>query len=386
MKGSLAPDRTGPGRETAYQKEEIMTSRGTWHRIMAVAVAAVIVCTGQLTVMGGLPASAQTPEIAKPTSTLPASGAIIKLGYARSPTFAPFFVAIEKGFFQEQGLQMELEEFRSGSQMVPLLATGQLDIGGGEVGSALFNAVGQGLDVRAVATLSSAPPGSGGDAVVVRKDLFDSGQVTEIADLKGRRIAINMLRGIGEYIMSEALALGGLTPDDVQFVPLARPDMPAALANKAIDAAWIVYPFAAAAIEDDHAVSLLTGDQILDTPQISVMYFGKRLLEPANRELAIRFLVAYLKGARAMYGSGWRDEDNIAILSKYTGVDPDLFRKSVPSYCDPNGQMNRASMAKTQDYFVRRGYIESGQPLALSQVVDDTLLAEALDRLGPFQP
>ena len=363
-----------------------MRRRHYWQKVAVVFVVLVTACVGQLTPATGFTTAAQTPEPVGPTRTPPPVIATFKVGYLRSPTYAPFFMASEKGFFEEQGLKVELEEFRSGSQMVPLLAAGQLDAGGGEVGSALFNAIGQGFDVRAVATLSSAPPGHSGDVVLVRKDLFDSGQVTKSADLKGRKIAINMLRGIGEYMVSAAVARDGLTPNDVEFVALARSDMPVALANKAIDAAWIVYPFAAAAIEDGSAVPLFTGDQIGDNPQISVMYFGRRLLDPANLEIAVRFLVAYLKGARALYGDGARDEENIAILSKYIGVEPRLFKKSTLSYCDPDGQMNQASIAKTQDYYVHRGYIESGKALPLSQVVDETLLAEALKRVGPFQP
>jgi NitT/TauT family transport system substrate-binding protein len=315
--------------------------------------------------------------------TLPPAIWSVKVGTLGSWSFFPVYVGADKGFFAEQGIKVEFQEFRTGSSMIAFLSTGELDLGGGETGTALFNAIGQGLGVRAIASLSSEPKGYGAGPLLVRKDLFESGQVTKPADLKGRRIAINATRGIVEYVLSEALAKGGLTVDDVQLVTLPFADTTVALANKAVDAAVLPYPFAAKTLEEDgSAVILLAGD----TPQIAVLYFGRRLLDPANRELGVRFLVGYLKAARDLYGDGWRSEENIAILSKYSKVSPAAIRKSIPYFCDPNGQINKASVERTQNYFMQRGYLELSQPLALSQVIEETFLTEAVERLGRFEP
>jgi NitT/TauT family transport system substrate-binding protein len=352
-------------------------------KMLLFGLALVIACAGQPVPPASM-ALAQTPEV--PTAAkapLPDLGTL-KVGYLPSLGYAPVFVALDKGYFKDQGLAVELQSFRSGSAMIPFLGTGDLDVGAGETGTALFNAVAQGLDVRAAAALASQPPGHGSQPLLVRKDLFDSGKVSRPADLKGKKVAINVERGVVEYLLYEALAQGGLTLKDVEVVTLPFPDMPAALANKAIDAAVALEPTATQAMEQGSAVVLIPGDKIVDTPQNGVVYFGKRLLDPANREAAVRFLVAYLQGVRDLYGDGWRDEANADIISRHTKVPPPIISKAIAPYCDPNGAINTASTEKIQNYLVRRGYTEFAEPLPLSQVITDTFRSEAVQRLGQF--
>jgi ABC-type nitrate/sulfonate/bicarbonate transport system substrate-binding protein len=101
-------------------------------------------------------------------------------------------VAIEKGYFAEQGLEAELHTFRSGALTIAPLSMGQLDVGQGDaMGAPLLNAIHQGLPVRVVAGAARHTKKANSVHIVVRKDLFDSGEVTEPADLKGRKVAIN---------------------------------------------------------------------------------------------------------------------------------------------------------------------------------------------------
>lgn len=53
----------------------------------------------------------------------------IKVGYLPVTGYAPFYLGVEKGYFEEQGLEVELERFVSGSKMIAPLSTGQLDVG-----------------------------------------------------------------------------------------------------------------------------------------------------------------------------------------------------------------------------------------------------------------
>jgi ABC-type nitrate/sulfonate/bicarbonate transport system substrate-binding protein len=98
-----------------------------------------------------------------------------------------------------------------------------------------------------------------------------------------------------EYTIAKILEKADLTVDDVELVPIPFPDMPAALANKAVDLVVLPHPSAAKAINDGSAVVFMGGDEIAGTIQNGVMYFGQRLLDPANREIAMRFMVAFLK-------------------------------------------------------------------------------------------
>lgn len=306
----------------------------------------------------------------------------INVGYIPSLGYAPLFVGVENGYFEQQGLQVELQSFTSGSTMISLLSTGELDVGAGENGTALFNAVNQGLDVIVVGALASQPKGYGAVPLLVRSDLYESGEITSPADLKGRNIGLNVERGMAEYLLAEALATGSLTVDDVTLIPMPFPEIPTAFTNQAIDAAMLPHPLAAKAIGSGDAVVLLDGDEIVDSPQNGVIYFGQRFLEKANEEAAVRFLVAYLNAARSLQGDGWLEPENLAAINVYTGMPEATIQKSITYFFDPNGTINQASVERIQQYLVSRGYTEFSDPLPLSDVIDTRFLDEALKRVG----
>lgn len=325
-------------------------------------------------------ACAQSPT-SKPEE-LPELGKI-KVGYV--PVIAPVYIAYEKGYFKEQGLDVELVPFDSGAKMVAALSAGQLDVGSGEAGTALLNAVDQGFDVKVVMGTGSMPKGFGPNPFLVRKDLYDSGEVTEPADLKGKKVAVNVPHGMVEYLVSEVLAKGDLTVDDVELIVLPFPEMSAAFANQAIDAAILTEPLASSAVKDDLAVVLVGGDEIVDRMQISVMYFGKRLLDPANWEFGVRYLMGHLKAVREVYGDGWKNEEIANIVSEYSHVPAPVIQNSVKPYSEPNGAINEATIENVQKYFIERGYVDFDQVIPLSEMMDRSFLEEALKRISTFE-
>jgi NitT/TauT family transport system substrate-binding protein len=322
---------------------------------------------------------AQAPTVE--TESLPDLGKI-KVGYV--PVIAPIYIAYEKGYFKEQGLDVELVPFDSGAKMVAALSAGQLDVGSGEAGTALLNAINQGFDVKVVMGTGSMPKGYGPNPFLVRKDLYDSGEVTDPKDLEGKNIAVNVPRGMVEYLVSEVLAKGGLTIDDVELVVLPFPEMSAAFANKAIDAAIMTEPLASKAVNDGLAVVLVGGDEIVDRMQISVMYFGKRLLDPANWEVGVRYLMGHLKAVREVYGGGWKNEEIATIVSEYTNMPVPVVQNSIKPYSEPNGAIHDATIENVQRYFIERGYVDYDQVIPLTEMLEPGFLEEALKRIGTF--
>ncbi len=307
----------------------------------------------------------------------------IKVGYGPFIGYAPFFVAAEKGYFAEQGLEVELERLDTAAFVA--MNTGDLDAAGLGVNTALFNGIHQGLDLRVVSALGSEPPGYNGVPMLVRKDLFDSGEITEPADLEGRKVAVNVERGVNEFLVSEVLAKADLTVDDVDLVVLDFPDMPAAFANKAVDAACLPFPLAGQALGEGFAVVLIPGDKVTYWPTNGVVGFGKRFLDPANREVAVRFMIAFLKGSRDVYQDGWTSDENAAIINQYTNVPIPTIQKGASFYFEPNGRIYRPGTEKVQAWFVARGYTDFSEPLPLDQVIDESFLEEALERIGEVE-
>jgi NitT/TauT family transport system substrate-binding protein len=327
-------------------------------------------------------------------ASLPAGGGAVappgsdpvRVGHMPIFAFAPFFVALDKGYFEEEGIAVELVRFRTGSEMIAPLAAGHLEVGGGEAGPALLNAVAQGFDVRAVAALASQPPGYGAVPLLVRRDLYESGAVNSPADLAGRKVAVNTYRGNAEYLLAAALEGTGVALEDVDMISLPFPEMPAAFANGAIDGAILPHPLAARALGSGSAAVLVEGDKIADSPQNGVVYFGRRLLEEDGGERGTRFLRAYLKAVRDLQGEGWRDAENAAILAARTKVPLKAILKGKPYYFEPDGAINEKSLGKILGYHVSRGYTELKEPFPPDRVIDRSFLDRALDGLGKYRP
>lgn len=119
---------------------------------------------------------------------------------------------------------------------------GQLDAGSISL-TALITAVRVGIDVRAVASVVETNATDNQGAFTVLKD---SG-LTDIKQLKGKRIGFYGPNTISEYWIKSALRRAGLKPNDVSYVSMPPPAQEQALRNKQIDVAWLARQFLAKA-------------------------------------------------------------------------------------------------------------------------------------------
>ena len=75
----------------------------------------------------------------------------VKLGDLAAISNAAIYIAIEKGFFKEQGVNTEISNFASAAKMVPALVVGELEVSVGSASAGLFNAVAEKAPFRIVA-------------------------------------------------------------------------------------------------------------------------------------------------------------------------------------------------------------------------------------------
>ena len=297
-------------------------------------------------------------------------------------SFTPLFVAAEKGYFAEQGLQVELQRVRTVDEMLAPLGTGQLDISLMGATTGFFNAMQQALDFRVAAGANAIVSAGKGDPIlVVSKALMDSGAVTTVADLKGRKLAINLRGSILEYLLAKGLEQAGLTLDDVELVTIPGGEMLAALANGAVDGAIAGGLNTQRMIGEGVAVKLLTDIDIMQGGQGGSVVIGQRLLQPDNREVTIRVLVAYLKAVRDLNENGWDNPEIISIIQKYTEMEPALIARSAFPLFETTGALDEASILDIQAFQISRGYVEYTDALPVAQMADLTFLSEALARM-----
>jgi NitT/TauT family transport system substrate-binding protein len=280
----------------------------------------------------------------------------VKLGDLAAISNAAIYIAIEKGFFKDQGVVTDITNFASAAKQVPALVAGELEVSVGSASAGLFNAVAQQAPFRIVADKGQAREGFGFSLLTVRKDLVDSGQVKTFRDLKGKKIAILAKGNIQHYLVGKMAEEVGLTINDVELTFLDAPNQVTAFETKAIDAAYAVEPWAARFAERGVAVRFRTPDQVkgLGPVQVGVIiYSGKFIKE--RRPVAQRWMAAYLKAAELFNKNGTKDSEIAAILEKYTKVPGKIIQAAIPPYQDPSGKLLVKNLADQAQWFTTNG-------------------------------
>lgn len=322
---------------------------------------------------------------ATPTANLPslkaqpASGEMqsVSMGFIPVMNFAPVFVAYELGYFAERGLDVDLRQFAGGSEMIAQLATNELNTGIGGAGPGLFNGVNSGLPVKII-----APGHSEGNPVatplVVAKAKCESGEITSVADLKGKKVSINA-PGATEYWLSQALAQGGLTIDDIELQTLAFPDAVVALESGAIDAAILGEPTATLAEQQGVGVRL-TSDFDVQGITPTVVYGNQDFLSE-NPDAAKDLMIGYMKAVRAIMERGFSDPEILPIIAQYTGLPEDLILASVAPQFTVDGSINVDGLNTLQAFFRTMGELDYETDIDPNTMIDRTALNAALAEL-----
>jgi NitT/TauT family transport system substrate-binding protein len=151
---------------------------------------------------------------------------------------ADLFIAINKGYFREEGLTVTPEIIQATSQTTPDLVSGKMDF-------SLLNYVStmeieQNSDIK----FKYVAPGTVAAANVSELLVPKGSPITSLADLKGKKIGSPQTTGaIGNLAVDATLKAHGVDPKDVTFVATPFPDEQTALARHQVDAVWATEPF-----------------------------------------------------------------------------------------------------------------------------------------------
>ena len=212
-------------------------------------------------------------------------------------TDGPIHIAQERGYFREQGLDVELMRFNSTGEQIAALGTGQLAVGVGGVNAALFNAVAGDVPIKIVADKFHARPDYTGLGFMIRSDLLESGKVKSPKDLKGLKIARGQRATANETELVLLLREGGLTLNDVITHDIPYSDIAPALANKSIDAAYAVPPFSHIVESRNFGKMWRASGTIVPNHQVAVILYSPHFAE--KQQAAARgWMIAYVKGVR----------------------------------------------------------------------------------------
>ena len=311
----------------------------------------------------------------------------VPIGISPVMSSAAMFIAKERGYFEEQGINPVINPFKaSGAKMVPFLATGQLFVGGGNISAGMYNAIAQDIPIKIVSDKGTVSPGHGYLALLVRKDHVDSGRYKSFKDLKGMTMAVTA-KGVSQEIVTEMyLKKVGLSLGDIKLRHLAYSDINIALANKGIDASVQIEPFVAAAVDKGFAVRVAGDDEIYPNQQSAGIYYSPVFMEK-HPQHAKGFMVAYVKGLRDYndaFEKNQGKEEIIRILTKHTRIkDRKIYLNVVPVGLSPDGLVNEKSLQDDANWYFERGYAKKKPNI--SQIVDLSYAKNAVKVLGSYQ-
>jgi NitT/TauT family transport system substrate-binding protein len=382
--------RPGDGWSAASCTEELgVSSRAKlWSLHLALVLSLLTVACRPGTSPGAtVPEPAPRAEASPAPTAPPAAPVALSVGVLGSLVDLPVFIAVDRGYFTEEGLGVRLAEFNSAANMIPLLTTDQLHLGSGGVNVGIFNAIGRGVKLRIVADKQFFPAGYQGSGFLVRTDLLESGRVREARDLRGLTIAQGAQGTTQEVQLDALLQEGGLSYDDVVLKLVPYADQAAALANGSIDVTSTFEPYTTTFQERGLArMWRLTGDITPDN-EASVVLFGPKLVDEL-RDAGNRWMVAYLRGVRAYtqaFAAGEPPDDVVQSMVTHGSIkDPALIRRVKAPVINPDGYPFKESLQKTLDFFVRRGLVTT--PPNLDEVIDTSFVDYAIGRLGRYRP
>lgn len=299
---------------------------------------------------------------------------------------APFYIGVEKGYFEKQGVKVVLRRFISGAEVVAPLSSNQLQVGSGGMSAGFVNAFARDWPLRIVLTRVRDVPGNSSQTIIVRNSL--KGEVKSMADLKGRKVANNAPGSVMQFMLGRMLELSGLKMSDVTVLNMPWPNMGQALETGAIDAAVIAEPYVTLLQEKGIAFPLNRAADIIKHPYLeaSLVLYNKDWTVK-SRAQAEAFTVAYLQGTRDYYTAmkhGPNRGEIIKILQKYTSLkDAALYDKIQWVYMDPNGTIDMKGLAAQQEWFIEQGMAKA--KIDLSEAVDTSLVDQAVKTLGKVE-
>ncbi len=357
-----------------------------------------------LTACGGAPsaapaspaASSAKPAASVSASIKPAASGVAsdaakpglrKVRYGSTGAGFNPFIALDQGYFAEQGIDIELFRFDSAVNMITPLGAAQIEAGSGAIGAGLWNAVARGVNVKVVADGGHTEPGYPQQELIVRKALVDSGKVKTTADLKGLKVGMSVRGSSIEYVIARMLQKGGLTMKDIEPVEMPPTEFAIAMANGKVDAAFSIQPSITTLITEGLGAHLMYDYEGVTESQSLALLYSPQF---ADSDLALPFMMAYLKGIR-VYDDAFqkklpeaRDKAFNAVVKYGPVKDRSVYEKYTSFFlADPDGKLRLSSLNDQQEYFLSTG-IQTTR-LDFTKVVDTRFAEQAAAKLGPYK-
>lgn len=299
----------------------------------------------------------------------------LRVGVLRLASSGPVFIAEDRGYFRDQGLDVELKFFDAAQPIAVATASGDVEFGVTAFTGGLFNLAGKGA-LRILAGQSREAPGYPLVGYLAGKSAFQAGLKLP-KDLVGHSIGITQVGSSFHYCVGLLARKYGLELAKMKVVPLqSLTNVASALKGGRVEAALLPATSAQPLLDAGDAELLgWVGDE---TPwQLGVVFVGAST--NAKRDLVARFLSGYRGGTRDFHdrllaarrdGKVLLDERTqpfLDVIAKYTHLPPEKVATGLP-YVEPNAILELASVGDQLAWMQQEKFVDLG--FGVGDIVD----------------
>ena len=280
---------------------------------------------------------------------------------ANQPAFGPWMVALQRGYYKQEGLNVTFQAARGGVDAAKQVGAGNAPIGGA-IGDTAILVRSNGVPVRSVAILG----GSGFMQLVLNTD-----RVKSVDALRGKTITTMAYQDTTFFALLGMLATQGMTKNDVNAQAVGPSNVWKLFAAGQADAMaavpdWTVMAMTAA---PDKHFEIIPSDTLFKSMAQAVVASDDMIKkEPA---LIQKLVDATLKGwSDIVADPSGSATDYVKVLTEFKDQQPmiaEIF-KMYDKYVYPGqkkpGEINVERLAALQDFYLKQGIIEKASPVA----------------------
>lgn len=238
---------------------------------------------------------------------------------------APAYLGVEQGFFEDEGLDVNIKTVNSGAATVTGVVSGDYQFA--FTGWLPFMQAKQSnVPVQAVANAQfQTSPETHSTAERTNQDVLVSADspIRDAAGLEGATIGVNQLKGVQEVLLRNTLDMNGVPQDSVELVELPFPNMAETLDAGRVDAVFVGEPFETVAL-DAGARIVATPYADTETPANLSLFIASDQYRAENEEVVEAFARAMQKSLT--YAQDNQDEAR-QIVTTYTEIAEDLLER-----------------------------------------------------------
>jgi NitT/TauT family transport system substrate-binding protein len=285
----------------------------------------------------------------------------------------PPYIAKEMNFFGEQNIDVELVTFEGGTQTLRGSVAGGLDITGTSSDPAIIAAA-RGAGTKVLGTYSHK----------LSQSMLVQGDIKSCKDLKGRKIGIQEVGAFNEVMSRAVLASCGLTPKDVDYVPVSTKGRVAGLLSNQIDTAILHVDQAIVAKKKKPELNILVNLWEPLPKWLYAAYIAPEKEIAGNRQLYIDIMTALVKANRFIYSNKAKA---VEIAVKYTQQDADAIGQTYDILANAgawpvNDGLPKDMVAWTIDKQVELGSIKAAEKPTYEKLVDISIIEAAIAKAG----